>query len=276
MCPPTSNARSDIEKLFPRALESLGVGWVEVEGDHRAVAWNGAAGDLLGLPSSDTQTVDIGDIFLHSDNGKIRHAPSECPALVAGRGGECTIEDIRPANDTAVAIQYVVQPVAISHVPGRRTILLRRVGPAHDGPAGVDDEGLLLRRILASPETIAVAVDANGTVLSAPGALGSAGADAVLGTSVFDYIPSQDHPILRNALRDVFAKGEGTDYEIRALGFDGSLRSYKTRAIPLTVDGRTMAAVLVSRDVTETRRLEKETRALREELETLRDSQINA
>jgi PAS domain S-box-containing protein len=93
--------------------------------------------------------------------------------------------------------------------------------------------------------------------------------EEVLGTSMYDYIPSEHHGVCRAAIDGVFRTGEPADYETAGDGPHGSRVWYATRVGPVLQDGEVTAVTLVSTDITARKKAEEELKRAKEETEAV-------
>ena len=91
--------------------------------------------------------------------------------------------------------------------------------------------------------------------------------EAVIGTSIYDYILPEYHDVVRMTIKRVFETREHGSYEIAGLGPDRSISWYETQVGPIEHDGQVVAVTLISLDITERKRSEE---ALRQSEEKLR------
>jgi PAS domain S-box-containing protein len=80
----------------------------------------------------------------------------------------------------------------------------------------------------------------------------------VIGTNTFDYVSPENRDVQRRALASVFGKGEPQYYEVEGAGAEAKATWYETRAVPITHDGAVIAAMLISSDISDRKRLERE------------------
>ncbi|MGD9022390.1 MAG: PAS domain S-box protein [Deltaproteobacteria bacterium] len=89
----------------------------------------------------------------------------------------------------------------------------------------------------------------------------------VVGTSQYDYMPRDYHKVVKKALDSVFRTGQSIDYEIEGVGPDGQSAWYMSQVGPVKRGRKVVAAVIIPRDITERKKVEK---ALRESEERYR------
>src|SRR5882762_4048369 len=77
------------------------------------------------------------------------------------------------------------------------------------------------------------------------------------GSSVFDYVPPESEPELRQSLGQIFTGGEARARVLPGRHPDGSMRWYAIHTGPVNHDGRVICATIVARDVTRQRLLEE-------------------
>jgi len=76
----------------------------------------------------------------------------------------------------------------------------------------------------------------------------------VLGRSALDYIPQGSRSELRESLRQIFATGGTRWREQRVIHPDGTERWYATHSGPVLLEGEVSAAIIVARDITDSKR----------------------
>jgi PAS domain S-box-containing protein len=95
-----------------------------------------------------------------------------------------------------------------------------------------------------------------------------------LGVSVYDFIKPRDRSVVKAALDDVFRDGRAQTHETEGVGPNASTSRYETRLGPVIKDGDVVAAIAVSTDVTELRRLEAEIQDIREAVERQAETRV--
>jgi DNA-binding NarL/FixJ family response regulator len=79
---------------------------------------------------------------------------------------------------------------------------------------------------------------------------------------------------VKAALDDVFRDGRAQTHETEGVGPNASTSRYETRLGPVIKDGDVVAAIAVSTDVTELRRLEAEIQDIREAVERQAETRV--
>jgi PAS domain S-box-containing protein len=91
--------------------------------------------------------------------------------------------------------------------------------------------------------------------------------EQIVGASVYDFIPPQDHDTMRGALERAYQTGEPDSFEIAGSGPHRTISYYACRLAPVEYDGQVASVNLIATDVTERKRAEE---ALRESEERFR------
>lgn len=76
----------------------------------------------------------------------------------------------------------------------------------------------------------------------------------VLGRSALDYIPEGSRAELKDSLRQIFATGGTRWREQRVIHPDGTERWYATHSGPVLLEGEVSAAIIIARDITDSKR----------------------
>lgn len=114
----------------------------------------------------------------------------------------------------------------------------------------------LLQALLEHSTPFLSVVDAHGRFLATGRTSPSFG--SVIGRSILEFIPVEEHERIRAALAQVVATGKAVSYENQGYGEDGTPgHVYLVRAAPVFDAGQVVAVVLVPIDITERVRLER-------------------
>lgn len=79
----------------------------------------------------------------------------------------------------------------------------------------------------------------------------------VVGRPVYDFLQPEYHDVARKSLQQVFQTGEPASYECSGAGPEGTVSEYVTDVGPVILDGKIIAATLISRDLTDRKRAER-------------------
>jgi PAS domain S-box-containing protein len=122
-----------------------------------------------------------------------------------------------------------------------------------------ESEGKWRSLVTSAPEGI-VTVDREGTILfvnrTAPGST----AQALVGTSIHDYVVLGDRSRVRKAFESVFVSGEPQRFEASVTRSDGTAACYENSMAPIRSDGQTIGAIILVNDITNRKRMEKQLR----------------
>ncbi len=105
-------------------------------------------------------------------------------------------------------------------------------------------------------------VNRQGEILFINHALANLSPEQAQGTSIYDYVPPDYHPTVRDAITSVFEAGQPTSCEIAARGPDGALVWYAAHLGPVKHNEHIHAAILITRDITARKQAEMEHRQL--------------
>jgi PAS domain S-box-containing protein len=81
--------------------------------------------------------------------------------------------------------------------------------------------------------------------------------EEAVGTKFYDYVPEEYHETVRQALSHVFQTDEPTSYEIAARGPHDILSWYTTHVGPIKREDVVDAAIFITRDMTDRKRMER-------------------
>lgn len=114
------------------------------------------------------------------------------------------------------------------------------------------------RSLTENSRDIISIVNERGDILDINRVLSGFDKGKVIGTNTFDYVSPESRERQRQALALVFGKSEPQHFEVEGAGADRAVSWYETRAVPITHEGKVIAAMLISTDISERKRLERE------------------
>jgi PAS domain S-box-containing protein len=119
------------------------------------------------------------------------------------------------------------------------------------------------RSLVENAHEWVVTLTRDGTILSINRTAPGRSVEEAIGMSIHDFLSPDEQDRLSRALESTFQSGELQNYKSLAVGADGAKVWYSNSVAPVKRDGRTVAAVLVARNITERKRAEQQ--ALRAE-----------
>jgi len=119
--------------------------------------------------------------------------------------------------------------------------------PAADRPAQTELAEQLQTILQSAPDRI-LQVDREGVIHFINNTITGYSPEQLIGRSIFEYTPSEDHARMRQALEAVFTDGTEQEYVVRGRGHDGAMRRYHSRLSPVMQDGRIVRAIITARE----------------------------
>jgi PAS domain S-box-containing protein len=80
--------------------------------------------------------------------------------------------------------------------------------------------------------------------------------ESATGTTIYEYVPPDQHHIMRESIERVFLTGKPDSYEIDGVGEHGPNTKWETRVVPIMRDGQVVAVNLISTDITKRKKAE--------------------
>ena len=131
-----------------------------------------------------------------------------------------------------------------------------------------ESEAQLKTVMTNAPDTI-LWVDKNGLINYANRLMPGLTLEDVIGSSIYKWVPEEQHSVLTETFEAVFARGEHAEYESLGPGPHGESRIYSVRVAPVLIDNATVGAVYSAADITERKRKDEEITAHQAELQRL-------
>ena len=118
------------------------------------------------------------------------------------------------------------------------------------------------RSLIENVPDIIMVADRDGTIQFINHTVPSMTPEQVIGKKLYDYISPEYHEITKKFIEQVFQTGVSGDYELIGAGPDGTSSWYWSRIGPVKHDGQVVAASIITRDITERKKAEKEIKRL--------------
>jgi PAS domain S-box-containing protein len=198
----------------------------------------------------------------------LRAAAGPLLLLIVGVGTGVLLERLRSQTGLglfllAAGIVLGLSLVALSLRAGRRLRLARKdaedIGNRKRTEEALRKSESKWRQLAETcPDTI-LTVNRDGTILflnhSPPG---YPPVDQMIGTTIYSWVPPDQHVMFRKALARVFETGEITSFEVASVRPDGGIDWWMNRLGAVKLDGQVKAATIVATDITLRKRAEEE------------------
>lgn len=123
------------------------------------------------------------------------------------------------------------------------------------------------RQLAETAPDIIISIGPDGKILFINRVVSTLTKSEVIGKQATDFVPPDHAPTLKKALKKVFTEGVTTEYEILGRTRNNGPAWYHSRIAPVIINGHVISATLVSRDITERKKMEVELREARDLLE---------
>jgi len=128
-------------------------------------------------------------------------------------------------------------------------VCLRRQQRRHRVRAHRESDSML-QSIVAHVPNFIIRIDRLGTILFLNRTVPDLTPEKVIGSTVFDFVPPDEHQRLRAIIARVFETGTAELYAMRGRGAGGTWAWYETHVGPVSRDGQIAGLLLVSNDIT--------------------------
>ena len=93
--------------------------------------------------------------------------------------------------------------------------------------------------------------------------------EEVIGSSIYQWVPVEQHALLKQVFEASFAAGEPGEYETLGPGPYGEQRTYRVRVMPVRVEEEIISAIYTATDITDRKLAEDRVKALLHEKELM-------
>jgi PAS domain S-box-containing protein len=108
-------------------------------------------------------------------------------------------------------------------------------------------------------DDIIMIVDGNGIIQFINRTIPPYTPEETIGKTVYEYVPREQHDAMEKSLREVFKTGKPDSYEVTSNIPKIGTVWFSTKVVPVRHDGKVSSAILISANVTERKKAEKET-----------------
>lgn len=123
------------------------------------------------------------------------------------------------------------------------------------------------RTLVKHAPNLILLLDREGVIRFINRGIGDIQPEDLMGTRPHEWVPEDHAPMVEENLSAVLERGETRTFEVPGPGSDGERAWYANRAGPILADGEVQAALLISMDITDRKRMEEELRRSNADLE---------
>lgn len=121
--------------------------------------------------------------------------------------------------------------------------------------------------LLENTDDIIIVVDNNSTMQYINKTIPPYTPEETIGKSIYDYVPNNQHDIMRNSLEKIFKTGIKNNYEVSSDVPEVGTVWFSTKAVPIKRDGEIVGVILISTDITEKKKANEALQNAKEKLE---------
>ncbi len=125
-----------------------------------------------------------------------------------------------------------------------------------------------------APDTV-LTVDRKGKILFINRPIAGIDAEDAVGTSVLDYVVPEYRERVSRAIQRVFQTGQSDSYEIVARGPSNALSWYATNLAPIKFNGKVQSAIMITRDINESKSVEFQLRQREAHLQSILETSLD-
>lgn len=118
------------------------------------------------------------------------------------------------------------------------------------------------KTLVENAPDIILTVDEEGVIQFINRVPGEMNIEDYIGTNAIDYVRKEHRKLVKKSIRKVFETGESAKYEIRAMGSEGRDTWFSTRLAPIRSEEEIESVLLITREITEQKKIEEELRKL--------------
>ncbi|HLF94079.1 MAG TPA: PAS domain S-box protein [Planctomycetota bacterium] len=141
--------------------------------------------------------------------------------------------------------------------------------------AGLRDSEERWRSVVTHAPDFVITADRTARILTINRTVPGFTVEQTVGSSVYDFIPSEQAGVMRRALEHVFSTGEPTSFEINAPGPDGKPAWYASRLGPIKREEEVVGVVIIATDITPRKQVEETLRFQKTLLESQSEAAID-
>ncbi len=199
------------------------------------------------------------DAFLNIIHPDDRKAFGSALKKSAHEGRPLVIEHriIRPDGN----VIYMYSLGEVIHDERGKVVLMRGTGQDITerklAERALTESGAKWRSLVENAPDIIMTTNREGRILFINSTPEGLSVEETLGTYIYDYVPQRYHETVRQSIERVFRTGTPDSYEIEARGPRDTASWYSTRVGPIVKDGEVKSVTLITRDITDRKKMEE-------------------
>ncbi|MCJ7523406.1 MAG: PAS domain S-box protein, partial [Dehalococcoidia bacterium] len=261
----------EVEAVYSTMVEQVRDG-IYIAQDEAVKFVNGALTEIIGYSKEELESMHFLDIVMPeygektAQRYKSRIEGDSLPPFfeLKIRCKDGTVKDIEA---TGTVIQYNGKPAIMGVI---RDITERK----HREEELRKSQEKWQALVENTSEAVSI-VDSKGSILFVNHVSSWHTVEETIGTSIYDYLTPSDQNVVRKALKSVFKSKKTERYEVSSLILDGRKVWYENSVTPIKHDGRIIAALIISLDVTKRKNMELEIKSKEEYFRSLIENSLD-
>lgn len=240
--------------------QHLAEGVFALDGEGRIMSANPAAQQMLARVEAQLRGIHLYDLCDQHLSGDRDHVCAFMRVYEHGKIVEHSEETFVRADGALVEVAYTAAPVVADDLVAGVVVAWRDVGRLLEWQRRIVESEARYRSLFEHSSEIIVSVDLDGRVTAVnPAAERVTGyrAEAVVGMRVLPFVRQQDRARAEASLEAVMS-GQTTEGVYDVIDAHGGTRTLEFINVPIVVGSRVVGVHAVARDVTESRRHERE------------------
>jgi len=248
-------ALQESEERYRELTESISDVFFAMDKDLRYTYWNKASDKLTGILAKDAIGKSLTEVFPNVKGTRVEQFYQE---VLKTKQSQIFVNEFRLGDK-----DFVFEINAYPTKDGL-SVFVKDITERKQMEEKLRESEEKWRSLVKNAPNVILIVNRDGKIQFINRTVIDASPEEVIGKSVYDFVDSRHHDVVRKTIRRVFQTGEGSSYEISGTGPDGGTSWYATQVGPIKRDGQIVSVTLITVDITERKEAEEELRFLKE------------